>query len=239
MWADIDHWFHKTMDRVSQRFTLSTRVVTLAWAVAIAFAVHLDASTLFRDLSSNLEIRTRLLASTDTINAEAERLAVRRTTRSPPVTCDGFSRPTAQINNELTATGLHLMPDYAKHAPNGMFSQDDLLPFVRSSVTSSGWDVNSHFFGVLFSCDAAQPRAPRSGSTYCDRSPRCGRSSPISHRTSGTRRTSRRRVRQPAAHRRSARASKSAFTSVPAELLPCARRAAALAAALPVVSRSA
>jgi hypothetical protein len=32
---------------------------------------------------------------------------------------------TAQINSDLTATGLHLMPDYAKHAPHGVFSQDD------------------------------------------------------------------------------------------------------------------
>jgi len=160
MWADIDHWFHKTMDRVSQRFTLSTRVVTLAWAVAIAFAVHLDASTLFRDLSSNLEIRTRLLASTDTINAEAERLAVAQNDQVAAGDLRRILSTTAQINNELTATGLHLMPDYAKHAPNGMFSQDDLLPVVRSSVTSSGWDVNSHFFGVLFSAMLLSLGAP-------------------------------------------------------------------------------
>jgi hypothetical protein len=160
MWSDIDHWFHKTMDRVSQRFTLSTRVVTLAWAVAIAFAVHLDSSTLFRDLSSNLEIRTRLLASTDAINTEAERLAIAQDDQAAAGDLRRILSTTAQINNDLTATGLHLMPDYAKHAPNGVLSQDDLLPIVRSTATSSGWDVNAHFFGVLFSAMLLSLGAP-------------------------------------------------------------------------------
>ena len=127
MWTDIDHWFHKTMDRVSQRFTLSTRVVTLAWAVAIAFASHLDSSTLFRDLSSNLEIRTRLLASTDLINTEAERLSATQNDQAAAGDLRRILSTTAQINNDLTATGLHLMPDYGKHAPDGVLSQDDLL----------------------------------------------------------------------------------------------------------------
>ena len=149
-WDEIDQWFHKIMDRVSQRFTLSTRVVTLAWAVVIAFAVHLDASTLFRDLSSNIEVRARLLATTDTMKAQAERLAdVQQGSTETTPDIRRMVDIAQQIDTQLNATGLHLMPDYAQHAP-GWWRHDDLLPVTWSSA-ASGFEVNSHFFGVLFS----------------------------------------------------------------------------------------
>ena len=159
VWDEVDLWFHKIMDRVSQRFTLSTRVVTCAWAVAIAFAAHLDSSTLFRDLSSNLEIRTRLLASADTMTAEAQRLVDAQNTNAAPIAeLQRILATTSQINTQLNSPGLHLMPDYHQPAPGGWWAQDDLLPLMRSGI--GGWDVNSHFFGVLFSAMLLSLGAP-------------------------------------------------------------------------------
>jgi hypothetical protein len=72
--GDLERWFDRIMDRVTQRFTVSTRVLTLAWALAIAFSLHLDASTLFGQLASNPELRAKLVMSTDVMTQQAERL---------------------------------------------------------------------------------------------------------------------------------------------------------------------
>jgi hypothetical protein len=117
VWPDIERWFDKTMDRVTQRFTVSTRWVTFAWAITIAFIVHLDASTLFAQLSGNPDIRAKLLASTDVVQSEAERLV--NTQNPPPATAD-LQRTideAKQLRVQLSATGLRLMPDdYSRRA---------------------------------------------------------------------------------------------------------------------------
>ena len=40
--AKIHNWFDQTMDRTSQRFTASTRVITFAGAFLVAFGLQVD-----------------------------------------------------------------------------------------------------------------------------------------------------------------------------------------------------
>jgi hypothetical protein len=71
---DLRRWFDPMMDRVSQRFVMHTRIWTVVFAVLIAFALHLDAFKLLTQLSSDSDLRTRLLASADSLSKKAEQL---------------------------------------------------------------------------------------------------------------------------------------------------------------------
>jgi len=55
--AKINSSFDQTMDRVSQRFTASTRVVTIAGAVVVAVAFQVDAITIVNRLSADEKMR--------------------------------------------------------------------------------------------------------------------------------------------------------------------------------------
>jgi len=68
---DIKSWFNSTMDRAAQRFTLQTRFVTVAIAIAAALVMHLDAFKLVSDLSANPELRASVVAEAGSM----ERLA--------------------------------------------------------------------------------------------------------------------------------------------------------------------
>jgi len=63
----IRQWFDPVMDRVSQRFALHTRAWTVAFAFVLAFGLHLDSLAILNQLSSSPDVRTRLLASADTL----------------------------------------------------------------------------------------------------------------------------------------------------------------------------
>ncbi len=81
--ADLDDWFHSVMDRVSQRFAVHTRIWTILFSLAVAFVLQLDAFDLFRGLSTNAELRSRVLASADALTHKADEiLATSNTTGS-------------------------------------------------------------------------------------------------------------------------------------------------------------
>ena len=68
----IDRWFDSVMDRVSQRFALHTRLWTVFFSVLLAFALHLDAFRLLTQLSTDAELRARLVASADALVHKAD-----------------------------------------------------------------------------------------------------------------------------------------------------------------------
>jgi hypothetical protein len=80
--AQIDRWFDSVMDRVSQRFALHTRLWTVFFSVLLAFALHLDAFRLLTQLSTDAELRARLVASADALVHKADE------TLAPPAAPD-------------------------------------------------------------------------------------------------------------------------------------------------------
>jgi hypothetical protein len=70
----IDRWFDAMMDRVTQRFVTQTRVWTIIFSVAIA--LHLDAQKLLVRLSTDAEMRSRLVASADALTNRADEILV-------------------------------------------------------------------------------------------------------------------------------------------------------------------
>jgi len=55
--AKVHNWFDQTMDRVSQRFTASTRAITFAGAVLVAFALQVDTISLVNRLAADDALR--------------------------------------------------------------------------------------------------------------------------------------------------------------------------------------
>jgi len=72
--VELDDWFHSVMDRVSQRFAMHARTWTIIFSVVVAFALQLDAFDLFRGLSTNPELRARVLASADALTRKADEI---------------------------------------------------------------------------------------------------------------------------------------------------------------------
>lgn len=64
-------WFDSAMDRVSQRFVQQMRIWTIVFSIVLAFAAHLDAFRLLRQLSSDAELRARLVSTADTMTKQA------------------------------------------------------------------------------------------------------------------------------------------------------------------------
>jgi len=55
--AKINNWFDQTMDRTSQRFTASTRVITFAGAFLVAFGLQVDTPALVNRFSADDALR--------------------------------------------------------------------------------------------------------------------------------------------------------------------------------------
>ncbi len=69
-----EQWFDSAMDRVSHRFAGWSRVITIVFSFAIAFALHLDAVDLFTRLSTDADLRASVRLSTDAVSKRAEGL---------------------------------------------------------------------------------------------------------------------------------------------------------------------
>ncbi len=65
----INGWFDQTIDRVSSRFTLSTRRITFGCGLFIAILLQLDAIALFSRLSMDDALRSTLVQKAVQINA--------------------------------------------------------------------------------------------------------------------------------------------------------------------------
>ena len=72
----INQWFDSVMDRVSQRFVTHTRIWTIIFSVLVAFALHLDALKLVTQLSTDAEMRSRLVTSADALTKKADEILV-------------------------------------------------------------------------------------------------------------------------------------------------------------------
>jgi hypothetical protein len=78
--AKINNWFDQTMDRTSQRFTASTRVITFVGAFVIAFALQVDTPAIVNRLAADDQLRNQLVEDARAVyeqqqQAESEKAA--------------------------------------------------------------------------------------------------------------------------------------------------------------------
>jgi hypothetical protein len=70
----LETWFDSTMDRVSQRFAMETRIWTVVFAFLISFGAHLDSLQLLDQLSSNPDTRAALVNQRDGMLGQAKQI---------------------------------------------------------------------------------------------------------------------------------------------------------------------
>jgi hypothetical protein len=71
--AKINNWFDQTMDRTSQRFTASTRVITFAGAFIVAFGLQVDTPSLVNRLAADDALRAAFVDEAKALYADQEK----------------------------------------------------------------------------------------------------------------------------------------------------------------------
>ena len=142
----INQWFDNVMDLVAQRFTMHTRVWTVVFSVLIAFGLNLDAFRLLTQLSSDSELRARLVASSDALTQKAGEMlfAPTNTAATGDAAMRQLTNAVSNFNSILTNKfNLWLMPDPYP------------TPFY------SGWFQSwPHFWGIVASAALLSLGAP-------------------------------------------------------------------------------
>jgi len=67
----VEAWFNVAMNRVSQRFAMKIRIVTVIFAFLLAFGLHFDSLQLMNQLSKNPELRSSLANQSSAMLSEA------------------------------------------------------------------------------------------------------------------------------------------------------------------------
>jgi hypothetical protein len=67
----VEAWFNVAMNRVSQRFAMKIRIVTVIFAFILAFGLHFDSLQLMNQLSKNPELRSSLANQSSAMLSEA------------------------------------------------------------------------------------------------------------------------------------------------------------------------
>ena len=73
-------WFDRMSDRMSERFTLRSRWITVISSFAIAFGMQLDSISLMQNIYGNAELRAKLTASVDVLLNKSEQILGQRST---------------------------------------------------------------------------------------------------------------------------------------------------------------
>lgn len=68
--ANLEDWFNSAQDRARQWFTTHTRIITVLSAIVAAFVLQLDSLELIQRISSDADLRSKLVAQADSVEKE-------------------------------------------------------------------------------------------------------------------------------------------------------------------------
>ena len=150
--AKVNNWFDQTMDRTSQRFTASTRLITFVGAFVVAFMLQVDTPAIVNRLSADEQLRQQLVKDAETLYADRQASqASNGTTASqqagsqPTATEPSATKPTAtdvetamaQKHREmLSAAGLVRLPSSRKAWIEG-FTLSSVLGMLLTALLLS------------------------------------------------------------------------------------------------------
>ncbi len=158
--AKIHGWFDQTIDRVSQRFTLTAHGITFAAAVLVAFGTQLDTIALINRLSLDDSFRTALVNQAQSVLDKAG------SRTSQDNSTSGQATPSGQPSDSGTASGSAPSPQGTAQQQNNtaqnqqldvatqnkmreLMQQEGLLPSPSwSGFTSMN---RSQFLGIMLS----------------------------------------------------------------------------------------
>jgi hypothetical protein len=111
----VNGWFDQTMDRVSQRYGMQARIVTVLGALLVAFSIQIDSLDLLRRLSVNDKLRDSLL---NEAKAQQDRIDKLNSQNQPQQNKDELDaakgvRDEIQANlAKLRAPQMAILPDH-------------------------------------------------------------------------------------------------------------------------------
>ncbi len=70
--ANLEKWFNSAQDRAQQWFTTHTRLITIISSIAAAFVLQLDAVEVFHRISSDPDLRAKLVAHAYSLQKDAD-----------------------------------------------------------------------------------------------------------------------------------------------------------------------
>lgn len=130
----VNRWFDPVMDRVSQRFGVQMRTWTVGLSIVLAFALHLDAFKLLSRLSSDAELRARLISSANTLERKADEALGNVTNVPPAVFGEALSLLVKAHPAEFSKTPS--LPDQVRNLA-------DAQQWIRTSLAGAGGAVTA------------------------------------------------------------------------------------------------
>ena len=105
---ELDQWFDNMTDRLSERFTLTSRIVSISAAVLIVVPFQFDSIRIMEQVYSDSDLRARIIANTDLILERSEMVLGQRSVfdlamDSVRVTYSGLPTPETMFTNRQSA----------------------------------------------------------------------------------------------------------------------------------------
>ena len=72
--ATVGQWFDTVMDRSSEIFSAHSKVYTFAFSALLAFGWHIDSGLIYRQISTNSDVRDSLNRAADSVVAQGDKL---------------------------------------------------------------------------------------------------------------------------------------------------------------------
>ena len=77
---DLEDWFDKISDRMSERFSLHSKIISISASLIVAFSMQLNSIDLIQNIYADADLRARLVSSTDIFLEKGEQLLAQRST---------------------------------------------------------------------------------------------------------------------------------------------------------------
>src|SRR5260221_1160993 len=109
---NLEKWFNSAQDRAQQWFTMHTRVVTIIASVVVAFVLQLDTFETIKHISSDPDIRSKLVTESDTLQKQTEgALGIKETDETARKELASLVDRLGTVGAEYNKTGLDLLPE--------------------------------------------------------------------------------------------------------------------------------
>ncbi len=110
LFAQIDAWYGTVMARAGERYKMNTRWATTVFAVLLAFALQLDSISLFQQISTNAELRGRLVAMSDSVLVTSQKVLEAPPAPGTEEGLEDLKTRADEVKAEIEKSELQLVP---------------------------------------------------------------------------------------------------------------------------------
>ena len=106
--AELESWFDNMNDRMSERFALRSKIITLIGAIMVVYILQLDSIQLMKQVFTDAELRSKLIASTDLLIERGTDILGQRSVFDLSMdslleTIPDFPKPSKSFSNRVSA----------------------------------------------------------------------------------------------------------------------------------------